>query len=103
MKRNWKALMIALVLCNRLKPVGSLNHCAIPMVVAGLLMLLPVLLAGPVLSQMGSQIPREVMDVVMPLLSQSLSTVAAAPVVMIILGVVCILTAVTLKLFFKKK
>lgn len=100
-------LIVALVLCNRLHPVGSLVHSGVPMIFAGLLIMLPLMLAGPVFMeifrQSGGNMPTEVANTLTLLLSRCTSMLTTAPLVVLIAGGVFVIAGVVLKLIFKKK
>ena len=100
-------LIIALLLCNRLHLPGSLTHSGIPMIFSGLLLMLPALLAGPVLMEIfeetGSAIPTQAQCVLTLLLSKCTSMLTTAPMAVLITGGVFVVAALVLKLIFKKK
>lgn len=100
-------LAIALVLCSRLRPVSSLLHIGLPMVFAGGIMALPVLLAGPLfqmaLDAVDMEMTRDAEYALTLLMSRCGSILTPAPMTILIIGGVFLLLAPVTKLIFKKK
>ena len=100
-------LAIALVLCNRLRPAGSLMHIGLPMVLAGGIMVIPVLMAGPlfegIFDAMDMEMTRDAERALTLLADRCGSILTPAPLTILIIGGVFLLLAPVMKLIFKKK
>lgn len=100
-------LAIALVLCNRLRPAGSLTHIGLPAFLAGGIMLLPVLLLETVfdgvIDTVELEMTRDAEKAVSLLLSECGDILTPAALIIATVGVVFLIAAPITKLIFKKK
>lgn len=96
-------LIVLVVLCCRLKPGASLLHCGIPMTIAGLALLLPVLLAGPVLEAVMGQAGAQVQPFMALLVTECQSAMTPAPLAVAGVGLLFIICAPVLMVLSKTK